>query len=202
MGHNLLQITNATTSSEAEAHNLIKSGYLSDLGDQHFERIHSDLHEVPCLTSSSYRYWLMFIDDCSRYTRIYLLKRKSEAFDAFKLFKAMVEKQYDAVICFFHEDKGSEYIGHKWDASCGEHGIWRAHTTRATPQQNGVAERKNRTLAEIVTAMLNVLIQGYLCDIELSLMYLCSDLFHGLVVSRVVFLPSCTKCHVALIMLL
>jgi transposase InsO family protein len=155
MGHNLLQITNATTSSEAEAHNLIQSGYLSDLGDQHFERIHSDLHEVLCLTSSGYRYWLMFIDDCSRYAWIYLLKRKSEAFDAFKLFKVMVKKQYDAVICFFHEDKGGEYIGHKWDAFCGEHGIWRKHTTRATPQQNGVAERKNRTLAEIVTAMLN-----------------------------------------------
>jgi hypothetical protein len=34
MGHNLLQITNATTSSEAEAHNLIKSSYLSNLGNQ------------------------------------------------------------------------------------------------------------------------------------------------------------------------
>jgi transposase InsO family protein len=120
-----------------------------------FERIHSDLHEVPCLTSSSYRYWLTFIDDCSRYAWIYLLKHKSEAFNAFKLFKAMVEKQYDAVIRFFHEDKGGEYIGHKWDAFCGEHGIRREHTTRATPQQNGIAERKNRTLAEIVTAMLN-----------------------------------------------
>jgi hypothetical protein len=58
-----------------------------------------------------------------RYAWIYLLKRKSEAFNAFKLFKAMVEKQYNAVIRFFHEDKGGEYIGHKWDAFCGEHGI-------------------------------------------------------------------------------
>jgi transposase InsO family protein len=120
-----------------------------------FERIHSDLHEVPCFTSSGYCYWLTFIDDCSRYAWIYLLKRKSKVFDVFKLFKAMVEKQYVTVIRFFHEDNGGEYIGHKWDAFCGEHGIWREHITRATPQQNGVAERKNRTLAEIVTAMLN-----------------------------------------------
>jgi transposase InsO family protein len=120
-----------------------------------FERIHSDLHEVPCLTSSGYRYWLTFINDCSCYAWIYLLERKSEAFNAFKLFKAMVEKQYNAVIRFFHKDKGGEYIGHKWDAFCGKHGIWRKHTTRATPQQNSVAEHKNRTLAEIVTAMLN-----------------------------------------------
>jgi transposase InsO family protein len=119
------------------------------------ERIHSDLHKVPCLTSSGYRYWLTFIDDCSRYAWIYLLKCKSEAFNAFKLFKAMVEKQYNTVICFFHKDKGGKYIGHKWDAFCSEHGIWRKHTTCATPQQNGVTEHKNRTLAEIVTAMLN-----------------------------------------------
>jgi hypothetical protein len=46
----------------------------------------------------------------------------------------------------------------------------------------------------------DLLILGYLCDIGLSLMYLCFDVSHGLVVSRVVFLPSCTKCHVALIM--
>jgi hypothetical protein len=45
-----------------------------------------------------------------------------------------------------------------------------------------------------------VLILGYLCDIGLSCMYLCPDVFHGLVVSRVVSLSSCTKCHVALIM--
>jgi transposase InsO family protein len=120
-----------------------------------FERIHSDLHEVPCLTSSGYCYWLTFIDNCSRYTWIYLLKSTSEAFNAFRLFKAMVKKQYNAVIHFFHKDKGGKYIGHKWDAFCGEHGIWRKHTTRATPQQSGVAERKNHTLAEIITAMLN-----------------------------------------------
>jgi hypothetical protein len=45
-----------------------------------------------------------------------------------------------------------------------------------------------------------VLILGYLFDIGLSCMYLCSDVFPGLVVSRVVSFSSCTKCHVALIM--
>jgi hypothetical protein len=84
------------------------------------------------------------IDDCSRYAWIYLLKRKSEAFDAFKLFKAMVEKQYDAVIRFFHEDKGGEYIGHKWDALCGEHGIRREHTTHATPQRTALSLRSSQ----------------------------------------------------------
>jgi hypothetical protein len=84
-----------------------------------FKCIHSNLHEVPCLTSSGYCYWLTFIDGCLHYAWIYLLKRKSKAFDAFKLFKAMVEKQYSTIIRFFHKDKGGKYIGHKWDAFCG-----------------------------------------------------------------------------------
>jgi hypothetical protein len=42
----------------------------------------------------------------------------------------MIEKQYNTIIHFFHKDKGGEYIGHKWHALCGKHGIWRKHTTR------------------------------------------------------------------------
>jgi hypothetical protein len=49
-----------------------------------FEHIHSDLHEVLCLTSSSYCCWLTFINNCLRYACIYLLKRKSKALNAFK----------------------------------------------------------------------------------------------------------------------
>jgi hypothetical protein len=55
------------------------------------ERIHSDLHQLPVLTSSGFCYWLLFIDDYSRYFWIYLLRKKSETFDAFTQFKAMVE---------------------------------------------------------------------------------------------------------------
>jgi hypothetical protein len=134
---------------------LVSTQKVSNCSITSFECIHSNLHEVPCLTSSGYCYWLMFINNCLRYAWIYLLKRNSKVFDTFKLFKVMVEKQYSAIIRFFHEDKGSEYIGHKWDVFCGEHGIQRKHTTHAMPQQNSVTERKNRTLAEIVTAMLN-----------------------------------------------
>jgi transposase InsO family protein len=54
------------------------------------ERIHSDLHEVPVATASGYRYWITFIDDWSRYGWIWLLKKKSDAFEAFKAFKAYV----------------------------------------------------------------------------------------------------------------
>ena len=120
-----------------------------------FERIHSDLHEVPVLTLSGFRYWVTFIDDASRCSWVYVLKKKSDTLASFKLFKAFAEKQYGAVIRFFRQDKGGEFIGNEWDAFLGAHGIRRENTITATPEQNGVAERKNRILAELVTALLN-----------------------------------------------
>jgi hypothetical protein len=53
------------------------------------------------------------------------------------------------------EEKGGEFIGNKWDAFLGEHGIRHENTVWATPQQNSVAEHKNHILAELITAALN-----------------------------------------------
>jgi hypothetical protein len=110
---------------------------------------------VPVPTSSGYRYWVTFIDDWSRYGWIYLLKRKSDVFEAFKAFKAFVELQYGVSIECLHDNKGGEYIGHIWDAYFAETGIRRKHTVEGMSQQGGVAERRNRTLEEHVVAMLN-----------------------------------------------
>jgi hypothetical protein len=112
------------------------------------ERIHSDLHQLPVLTSTCFRYWLLFIDDYSRYFWIYLLRKKSETFDAFTRFKAMVEKQFDKSILGLHDNKGGKFIGIKWDT-------FFEHTVKALAQQNGVAERLNCTLEELLVAMLN-----------------------------------------------
>jgi hypothetical protein len=67
----------------------------------------------------------------------------------------MVEKQFNKSILCLHDDKGGEFIGIKWDAFFGQHGIRREHTVKALPQQNGVAERLNRTLEELLVATLN-----------------------------------------------
>jgi transposase InsO family protein len=119
------------------------------------QRIHSDVHMVPVATSSGYRYWVTFIDDWSRYGWIYLLKRKSDVFEAFKAFKAFVELQFGALIECLHDDKGGKYIGRLWDAFFAQTGIRREHTVEGMSQQGGVAERRNRTLEEHVIAMLN-----------------------------------------------
>jgi hypothetical protein len=80
------------------------------------QRIHSDMHMVPVATSSGYCYWVTFINNWLRYRWIYLLKRKSNVFEAFKVFKAFVELQFGALIECLHDNKGGKYIGHLWDA--------------------------------------------------------------------------------------
>jgi hypothetical protein len=119
------------------------------------ERIHSNLHKVPVPTASGYCYWIMFIDNWLQYGGIWLLKKKSNAFEAFKAFKAHVELQFGALIKCLHNNKGGEYIGHLWDAFFAEHGIRRKHTVEGMLQQGGVTERCNCTLEEHVVAMLN-----------------------------------------------
>jgi hypothetical protein len=67
----------------------------------------------------------------------------------------MVEKQSDKSILCLHDHKGGELIGIKWNAFFAQHGIRREHTVKALPQQNGVGERLNHTLEELLVAMLN-----------------------------------------------
>jgi transposase InsO family protein len=119
------------------------------------KRIHSDLHQLPVLTYTGFCYWLLFIDDHSRYFWIYLLRKKSEMFDAFTQFNAMVKKQFDKSILCLQDNKGGEFTGIKWDTFFAQHGIRRGHTVKASPQQNGIAERLNCTLEELLVAMLN-----------------------------------------------
>jgi transposase InsO family protein len=67
----------------------------------------------------------------------------------------MVKKQSNKAILCLHNDKGGEFIGIKWNTFFAQHGIHHKHTVKALPQQNSVAERLNRTLEELLVAMLN-----------------------------------------------
>ena len=118
-------------------------------------RVHSDLHGPLPKTPHGYRYWLTLVDDMSRYKRVYLLKKKSEAFSQFKEYVAEAERELGAQVKQLRDDKGGEYMSGDFIRYCRDKGISRQHTVKATPQQNPVAERLNRTLAEGTVAMLN-----------------------------------------------
>ncbi|HVH78875.1 MAG TPA: hypothetical protein VM782_05770, partial [Stellaceae bacterium] len=106
-------------------------------------------------THSGYQYWSTWIDDHTDFWTVYLIKSKSDTFDAFKQYKAYAENAVDAKIKATQDDKGGEYMSSAFTQFCMDHGIERRHTTRNRPQQNGHAERANRTIAEGVTAMLH-----------------------------------------------
>ena len=65
-----------------------------------------------------------------------------------------MQTQLDVRVAALQDDKGGEYMSKEFEQFCIEHGIARRHTVRNRPQQNGVAERCNRTLGEGITAML------------------------------------------------
>ncbi|KAJ9562187.1 LOW QUALITY PROTEIN: hypothetical protein OSB04_007347 [Centaurea solstitialis] len=101
------------------------------------------------------RYFITFCDDFSRFLYVYLLHSKDEAFKAFKLYKAEVENQKEKRIKILRSDRGGEYFSNEFDTFCEENGIKHERTSPFTPQQNGLAECKNRTLVEMVNCMLN-----------------------------------------------
>ncbi|CAL9019831.1 unnamed protein product [Prunus brigantina] len=104
---------------------------------------------------SENRYFLLFIDDCSRMAWVYFLRNKSNAFECFKKFKAMTELQSGHKVKSLRSDRGGEFMSNEFLAYCSEAGIQRQLTVAYSPQQNGVAERKNRTVIEMAKSMLH-----------------------------------------------
>lgn len=117
--------------------------------------VHADICGPITLASNNQRrYFLCFIDDYSRKAWVYFLLEKSEAFYHFKCFKTLVEIESGLPVKSFRTDRGEEFTSSEFNEFCELNGIKRQLTTAYTPQQNGVAERKNRTMMNLVRSML------------------------------------------------
>lgn len=101
------------------------------------------------------RYMLTFIDDFSKKVFCYFLRQKSDAFERFIEFKAMVENQTGKRIKIIRSDKGTEYIPEKFNKYLAKEGIQHQLTCPYTAQQNGVTERYNRTIVERARCLLH-----------------------------------------------
>jgi hypothetical protein len=120
------------------------------------ELIHSDVFgPVHVLSLGKSVYYVSFIDDFSRCTWIYFLKNKSEVFDKFKEFKALVENHTEKKIKVLRIDNGGEFYRSEFKEFYKKCGIERQKTTPYTPLQNGVVERMNMKLMEKERSMLN-----------------------------------------------
>jgi len=118
--------------------------------------VHSDLWEPsrkPSLGGACYM--LTIIDDYSRKVWPYFLKDKSEAFSAFKECKIMIENQTEKKVKKLRTDNGMEFCSKEFNAYFKSEGIVRHYTIPYTPQQNGVAERMNRTIISKARCMLS-----------------------------------------------
>ena len=100
------------------------------------------------------QYFITFIDDFTRFGHAYLISHRSEALDCFKRYSTLVENQLNTKIKSLWSDRGHEYLSNLFKAYCAEKGIARQLTIPYMLQQNGMAERRNRTLLDMVRSMM------------------------------------------------
>ena len=106
--------------------------------------IHSDIRgPMPTTSMNGSRYILTFIDDFSRYTWVFFIKKKSEILEKFTKLKALIENASGKKIKILRYDNGGEYICNDLLHICSQIGIHIQDSVPYTPQQNGVTERKN-----------------------------------------------------------
>ncbi|KAK9042849.1 hypothetical protein V6N11_071204 [Hibiscus sabdariffa] len=118
--------------------------------------IHSDVcGPMNTQTRGGYQYFITFTDDFSRYGYIYLMRHKSEALEKFKEFKNEVQNKHGKSIKALRSDRGGEYLSQDFDELLKECGIVSQLTPPGTPQWNGVSERRNRTLLDMVRSMMS-----------------------------------------------
>lgn len=119
------------------------------------EIIHTDLcGPMETVTPSGNRYIMTLIDDFSRYVVVFLLRKKSEAASKIKQYVRWVKNEFGRKPLVIRSDGGGEYMNRELQAFYESEGIKAQFTTPYSPQQNGVAERKNRSLQEMEICLL------------------------------------------------
>ena len=121
---------------------------------ERLELVHTDVWgPSPVSSLAGSLYYVTFIDDSTRKLWVYFLKKKSEVFDTFRKWKAMVENETGLKIKRVRSDNGGEYRDNRFREFFANNGIKMKKTVPMTPQQNGVAEHMNRTLNERAKSM-------------------------------------------------
>lgn len=120
-----------------------------------FDLVHSDVWGPSRVSSIlGFRYFVIFIDDFSRCTWIYLMKERSELFTIFEKFCTEIRNQFNQSIRMLRSDNAKEYFSGQFNNFMTSHGIIHQSTCPHTPQQNGIAERKHRHIIETARTLL------------------------------------------------
>jgi transposase InsO family protein len=149
-----LKVCNDCLAGKQHRNNIPKKSYWR--ATCKLQLVHSDIcGPVTPESNSGKRYLITFIDDFSRKCWVYFISAKSEAFTMFKKFKSLAEKEAGSLMGCLRTDRGGEFTSKDFNEYCLLNGIKRQLTAAYTPQQNGVAERKNRRIMNLVRSMLS-----------------------------------------------
>ncbi|PKU78594.1 Retrovirus-related Pol polyprotein from transposon TNT 1-94 [Dendrobium catenatum] len=122
---------------------------------QAFQLIHSDVWgPAPLQSLNGFKYYVIFVDDFSKFTWLYLMHSKSETFSKFTHFYALVKNIFNTTPKVFRSDGGGEFCSTQFKSFLSAHGILHQTSCPHTPEQNGVAERKHRHLLELTRSLL------------------------------------------------
>ena len=127
----------------------IRSGNVLDL-------IHTDMWG-PAKTSTigGNRYFVTFIDNSSNYGWIYCFNSRTELLNIYLKFESMVQTLFNKKIKDLRSDNGGEYISNNFEKHLEEQGTFHQKTVPHTPQQNGIAERRNKSILEAARSMIH-----------------------------------------------
>ena len=107
------------------------------------------------VTNDASLYGFVIVDDYSRYTWVHIVTYKHEVQEVFKRFSSRASTNFGVKIKHIRSDNGTEFKNTGLDDYLDELGITHELSAPYTPQQNGVVERKNRTLVEMARTMLD-----------------------------------------------
>ncbi|GJX61810.1 putative ribonuclease H-like domain-containing protein [Tanacetum coccineum] len=131
-----------------------KTKHVSSI-NQPLQMLHMDLFGPTYVRSINHKtYFLAVTDDFSRFSWVFFLATKSETSEILMKFVTEVENQLNHKVKVIRYDNETKFKNREMDEFCGQKGIKRQYSVAKTPQQNGVAKRKNRTLIEAARTML------------------------------------------------
>jgi len=155
--NNLPCVSDSNPESVCDSYQLAKIHQLpyaksNSISNSPLELIFSDVWGPAPLSIGRHTYYVSFIDDYSKYTWIYLLRKKSDVFQVFQDFQNLVERKFNKKIVAIQSDWGGEY--EKLNSFFQRIGIAHRVSCPHAHQQNGAAERKHRHIFEVGLALL------------------------------------------------
>lgn len=119
------------------------------------EIVHTDLCRLIGIKSyTREKFFILFVDDYSRMMIFMYLREKLEAFEKFKWYLARVEKEIGKRLKCLRSEKGGEFISYEFNKFCIEREIKRQVSTPRTPKQNGIVERRNRSIMDCARTLM------------------------------------------------